>query len=109
MLCSIEFHDVCLFEIIIDSQSFVTSQHKIFVFQKLFESNVAVKNIFLTCFCRHAVFIFQDFHYSIKKILILDEIDNHTDIDSEVKMIAEKYKILLSLLIDSLFLLSNLM
>ena len=106
MLCSINFHNLCLFEIIIDSQSFVTSQHKIFIFQELFENNVTVKNVFLTHFYQHAVFVLQDFHYLIERILILDEIVNHTGIDSEVKIIAEKYKILLSLLKCSLFSLS---
>ena len=104
MFCNIEFHNVCFFEIIINFQSFIILQHKIFIFWKLFENNVAIKNIFLMYFYQHAVFILQDFHYLIERIVILDEIINHTDIDSEVKIIIKKYKILLSFLINNFFL-----
>ena len=68
-----------------------------------------IKNIFLTHFCRHTVFLLESFHDFVERIFVFDEIDNHTDIDSEVKMIVKKYKILLSFLIDSFFFLSTLM
>jgi len=106
MLCSIDFHNLCLLEIIVDSQSFITSQHKIFIFQKSFENNIAIKNILLTYLCRHAVFLLENFHDFVERIFVLDKIDNHIDINDEMKMIAKKYKILLSFLKCSLFLLS---
>src|SRR6266487_7064918 len=109
MLCSINFHNFCLFEIIIDSQSFITSYHKIFIFQKLLENHVIIKNILSIHLCKHAVFLLESFHDFVERIFVFDKINNHINVNSEMKMIVKKCKILFSFLKYSLFLLSILM
>src|SRR6266487_986598 len=106
MLCSIDFHNFCLFKIIIDSQSFVTSYYKIFIFQKSLESHIIIKNVLSTYLCKHAVFLLESFHDFVERIFIFDKIDNYININNKMKMIMKKYKILLSFLKYSLFLLS---